>query len=156
MCETVLCVTKSATKPLNIKIWARMHIQEEPFTPPSGEPSGDTNETTNPDKFTQVNAHHTYRFQCNHDFTSLDVVTYLGKGSPNHSLGQMKVFKTQADNKSISICDPGGLPFLPIPKAQITVQETQVLCSSTYILPWIKAIRTTCPHLCWIFISVPN
>ena len=43
----------------------------------------------------------------------------------------MEVFKTQADDKSISIYNPGELPFLPIPKAQITMQGTQVLCSST-------------------------
>ena len=42
----------------------------------------------------------------------------------------MEVFKTQADNKSISIYDPGRLPFLHI-KAQITMQETQALCSPT-------------------------
>ena len=50
MCETVLCATKSATKPLNTKTWDCMYLQEEPSTPPSDEPSGDTNETTNPDE----------------------------------------------------------------------------------------------------------
>ena len=34
----------------------------------------------------------------------------------------MEVFKTQADDKSISIHDPGGLPFSLIPKVQITMQ----------------------------------
>ena len=85
MCGTVLCVTKSATKPPNTKTRACVYLQEECSTPPSDEPSGDTHETTNPDEFTQVNAHHTYRFQCNHEFTGLDVVAYLGKGSSNHS-----------------------------------------------------------------------
>ena len=46
MCETVLCASKSATKPPNPKTWACMYLQEEPSTPPSDEPSGDTDETT--------------------------------------------------------------------------------------------------------------
>ena len=82
-----------------------------------------------------MNAHHTYRFQKtgrklnvvgidNHEFTVFDVVA-------NHSPGQMEVFKTQVDDKSISTYDPGGLPFLLIPKAQITMQGTQVFCSCT-------------------------
>ena len=58
-----------------------MYLQEEPSTPPSDEASEDTEEATDPGEFTQVNAHHTYRSQCNHEFTGLDVVAYLGKGS---------------------------------------------------------------------------
>ena len=130
MCETVFCATKSTTKPPNTKTWACMYLQEEPSTPPSDEPSGDSDEATNPDEFTQVNAHQTYKFLI-HEFTGLDVVAYLGKGSSNHSPGQMEVFKTQADDKSISIYDSGGLPFLLIPKAQITMQGTQMPCSFT-------------------------
>ena len=38
MCETVFCAIKSATKPPNTKTWACMYLQEEPSTPPSGEP----------------------------------------------------------------------------------------------------------------------
>ena len=53
MCETVFCATKSATKLLNTKILACMYLQEEPSTPPSDGPSGDMNETPNPDEFTQ-------------------------------------------------------------------------------------------------------
>ena len=131
LCETVFCATNSATKPLNTKTWACMYLQEEPSTPPSDKPSGETNETTNPDEFTQVNSHHTYRFQCNHEFTGLGVVAFLGKGFPNHSPGQMEVFKKQVDDKSISTYDPGGLLFLLILKAQITMQGIQVPCSST-------------------------
>ena len=37
----------------------------------------------------------------------------------------MEVFKTLADDKSISIYDPGGLPILLLPKAQITMQGIQ-------------------------------
>ena len=96
-----------------------MYLQEEPS---SDEPLGDTYETTNLYKFTQVNAHHTYRFQCNHEFTGLDAVAYLGKESSNHSAGPMEVFKTQPDDKSIPIYDPGGLPFLLILKTKITMQ----------------------------------
>ena len=59
-----------------------MYLQEEPSTPPSDEPSRDTD------------AHDTYRSQCNHEFTGLDVDAYLGKGSSNHSPGSMEVFKT--------------------------------------------------------------
>ena len=121
MCETVLC-TKSASKPPNTKTGVCMYLQEEPSIHPSNKPPGDTDEATNLEEFTQVNAHHTYRFQCNHEFTGLDVVAYLGKGSSNHSPGPMEVFKTQADDKSIPIYDPGGLPILLIPKAQITLQ----------------------------------
>ena len=122
MCETVLCVTKCATKPPNTKTWACMYLQEEPSTAPIDEPSRDTD------------AHDTYRSQCNHEFTGLDVVAYLGKGSSNHSPGPMEVFKTQADYKSISIYDPCGLPILLIPKAQITMQGIQVpwLSTSTF------------------------
>ena len=69
MSETVLCATKSATKPPNTS------------TPPSDEPSRDTD------------AHDTYRSQCSHAFTGLDVVAYFGKGSSNHSPGPMKMFK---------------------------------------------------------------
>ena len=119
MCQTVLCATKSATKPRNTKTWACMYLQEELSTPPSDEPLGDTN------------VRHTYRSQCNHEFTGLDVIAYLGKGSSNHSPGPMKVFKTQADDKSTSIYDPGGLRILLIPKAQITMQGIQVPCLST-------------------------
>ena len=43
----------------------------------------------------------------------------------------LQVFKTQADDKSISIYDSGGLPILLIPKAQITMQGIQVPCLST-------------------------
>ena len=100
MCETMFCATKFATKPPNTK----MYLREEPSTPPSDEPSGDTDEATNPDEFTQVNVHHTYRFHKtgrklnvvgigNHEFTALDVDAYIGKGSSNHSPGQMGVFK---------------------------------------------------------------
>ena len=100
MCETVLCATKSTTKPPNTKTtWACLYLQEEPSTPPSNQPSGDTDEATDPDEFTHVNAHHTYRSQCNHEFTGLDIVAYLGRGSSNHSPGPMKVFKTQADEQ---------------------------------------------------------
>ena len=88
-----------------------------------------------------MNAHHTYRFQKtgrklnvavigNHEFTALDVVAYLGKGLSNYSPGQMEVFKTQDDDKSISIYDPVRLPILLIPKAQITMQGIQVPWSS--------------------------
>ena len=42
----------------------------------------------------------------------------------------MEVFKLQADDKSISIYDPGGLPILLIQKAQITMQGIQVPCIS--------------------------
>ena len=69
--------------------------------------------------------------QSNHEFTGLDVGADLGKGSSNHSPGPMEVFKMQADDKSISIYDPGGLPILLIPKAQITMQGIQVPCIST-------------------------
>ena len=72
-----------------------MYLEEEPSTFPSNEPSRDTD------------THHTYRSQCNHEFTSLVVVAYLGKGFSNHSPGPMEVFKTQADDKSISLHDPG-------------------------------------------------
>ena len=96
-----------------------MYLQEEPSTPPSDEPLRD------------ANVHHTYRSHCNHEFTGLDVTAYLGKGSSNHSPGPMKVLKTQADDKSISIYDPGGLPILLIPKTQITIQGIQVPCLST-------------------------
>ena len=114
------------------------------FYTSSVEPSGDTDEATNPDELTQVNAHHTSRFQCNHEFTGFDIVAYLGEGSSNHSPGPMEVFKTQADDKSISIYDNGRLPLLLISKAQITMQGMQVPCSSTStFLPWIKSIRTT-------------
>ena len=85
---------------------------------------------TNPDEFTQLNAYHTNRFQCNHEFTGLDVVAHLGKGSFNHSPGPMEVFKTQSDDKSISIYDPSGLCFCSYPR-QITMQGIQVPCSST-------------------------
>ena len=54
-----------------------MYLQEEPSTPPSETPSGDTDEATNPDEVTQVNAYCTYRFQCNHEFAGLDVVAFL-------------------------------------------------------------------------------
>ena len=131
MCDTVFCAIKYATKSINTKTWTCMYLQEEPSTPPSDEPSGDTDEATNPDEFTQVNAPHTSRFQCNHEFTGFDIVAYLGKGSSNHSPGPMEVFKTQADDKSIFIYDPGRLPFLLISKAQITMQGIQVPCSST-------------------------
>ena len=67
----------------------------------------------------------------NHEFTGLDVVAHLGKVSSNHSPRPMKVFKTQADDKSISIYDHGGQPILLIPKAQITMQGIQVPCIST-------------------------
>ena len=103
MCETVLYTTKSATKPPNTKTWACVYLKEEHSTPPSDEASGDTNETTNPDEFTKVNAHHTYRFQCNHEFTGLDVAAFLGKESSNHFPGPMEVFKTQSDDKSLFI-----------------------------------------------------
>ena len=89
-----------------------MYLQEVPSTPLSNKLSRDPDETTNPDEFTQVNAHHTYRFQKtrrklnvvhidNHEFTGLDLVAYIGMGSCNHSPGPMEVFKTQADDKSI-------------------------------------------------------
>ena len=87
-----------------------MYLQEEPSKPPINEPSRETD------------AHHTYRFQCNHEFTGLDVVAYLGKGSSNHSPGPMEALRTQAD-KSISIYDPGGLPIILIPKAQSPCKE---------------------------------
>ena len=74
-CE--FCVTKSPTKPPNTKTWPCMYLQEEPSTSPSDEPSGDTDEATDPDEFAQVNAHHTYRSQCNHEFSGLNVVAYL-------------------------------------------------------------------------------
>ena len=64
-----------------------MCLQRGLFPSPSHEPSGDTDEATNPDEFNQMNAHHTYRFQCNHEFTGLDVVCYPGKGPANHSPG---------------------------------------------------------------------
>ena len=96
-----------------------MYLQEEPSTPPSDEPSKDTD------------AHDTYWSQCNHEFTGLDVDAYLGKGSSNHSPGSMEVFKTQADDKSISIYDHCGLPILLTPKAIITMQRKQVPCLST-------------------------
>ena len=145
MCETVFHATKSATKPLSTKTRACMYLQEEPSTPPTDKPSGDTDEATNPDDFTQVNAHLTYRFQYNHEVTVLDdVVAYLGYRSSNHSPGPMEVLKTQDYDKSISIYNPGGLPFLLIPKAQITIQgNTSSLLIHIYFLPWIKAIRTT-------------
>ena len=90
MCETVLGATKSATKPPNTKTWACMYLQEEPSTHPSDEQSGDTNETTNPDEFTKMNAHHTYRFQCIHEFTDLDVVTTLERDLPTTLQDQWK------------------------------------------------------------------
>ena len=79
LCATESCDTKSilfcdpgvhpfATKPLTTKSLAHkpkqvcMYLQEEPSAPPSDEPSGDTDEATNPDEFTLVNAHCTYRF----------------------------------------------------------------------------------------------
>ena len=85
MRESVSCATKSVTKPLNTKVWACMYLQEEPSTPPSDKPSGDTDEATNSDEFSQVHAHHTCSFQKtgirlnvvgigNHEFTGLDVV----------------------------------------------------------------------------------
>ena len=58
----VLCATKSAIKPPNTKTWACLYLQEEPSTPPFDEPSRDTD------------AHHTYRSQCDDEFTGLDVV----------------------------------------------------------------------------------
>ena len=90
MCETCHQVCNQDTQYQDLGC---MYLQEEPSTPPSGEPSGDTNETTNPDEFTQVNAHDTYRFQCNHEFTGIAVAAYLGKGSSNHSPGPMELFK---------------------------------------------------------------
>ena len=78
-----------------------MYLQEEPSTPPRDEPSRDTDEATDPDEFTQVNAHHNHRSQCNQEFTGLNVIAYLGKGSFTHSPGPMEVFKTQTDDKSI-------------------------------------------------------
>ena len=69
MCETVLSATKSATNPPNTKTSACMYLQEEPSTPPSDE-SRDTD------------AHHTYRSQCNHELTGLDVVAYLERDLP--------------------------------------------------------------------------
>ena len=66
MCGTVLCV---CNQPPNTKTWSCLYLQEEPSAPQSDESSGDSNETTNPDEFTHVHAHHTYRFQCNHKFT---------------------------------------------------------------------------------------
>ena len=56
------------------------------------------------------------RFQCNHEFTGLDVFTYLGKGSSNHSSGPMEVFK-------ISIYDPGGLLFCSCPRHKSPCKE---------------------------------
>ena len=82
MCETVFCATKSATKSLNNKTWACMCLQEEPSTPPCDKPSGDTGETINPDEFTQVNVHHTYRFQCNHEFSGLMLLLTLEMDLP--------------------------------------------------------------------------
>ena len=99
-----------------------MYLEEESSTPVSDEPSGDTDEATNSEEFTQVNAHLTYWLQCHHEFAGLHIVAYLGKGSSNHSPGPMEVFKTQADDKSISIYDPGGLLFWLIPKVEITIQ----------------------------------
>ena len=108
MCETVLCVTKSATKPPNAKTWACgvMNHQEIliPITP------------------TGLNAIM--------KFTGLDVVAYVAKGCSNHSPGPMEMFKTEADDKSISNYDPSGRPILLIPKAQITMQGIQVPCLS--------------------------
>ena len=188
----------SATKPPNTKTLPHkpkkvsMYFQDEPSTPPSDKPSGDTEEATNPEHSThvtmihkslsqgtedaslidivlsincQVNAHHTYTFahkqSClpqhqlvdretngglaasdmrilqktgrklnvvgigNHELTGLDVATaacpfqsssgkfvcilheyaYLGKGSSNHSPGQMEVFKTHVDDKSIKVVE---------------------------------------------------
>ena len=126
---TVFCATKSAIRPLTTKTWACMYLQKEPSTPPSDKQSGDTDEATNLDNFTQVNAHHTYRFQCNHEFTGIDVVAYLGKRSSNHYPGPME--ETKAADKPISFYDPGGLPFLVIPKAKFTMQGTQVPYSPT-------------------------
>ena len=139
MCETVFCAPKSATKPPNTKIWACMYLQEEPSTPPS-----DNHQEILMKPQTQMNAHHTYRFQCNLEFTGLDVVAYLGNRSSNHSPVPIDVFSTHADDKSISIYDPSGLPFLLIPKAQITMQGIQVPCSSTSTFyPGAKPIRTS-------------
>ena len=55
----------------------------------------------------------------------------------------LEVLKTQADDKSISIYDPGGLLILLIPKAQITMQGIQAPSSSTsalYLLPNLPAL----------------
>ena len=77
-------------------------------------------------------------------FTGLDVVAYVAKGCSNHSPGPMEMFKTEADDKSISNYDPSGRPILLIPKAQITMQGIQVpLHIQIYSLPWTKTIRTT-------------
>ena len=43
----------------------------------------------------------------------------------------MEVFKSQANDKSISIYDPGGLTFLLISKAKITMLGIQLPCSSS-------------------------
>ena len=66
------------------------HLQEEPSTPPINEPSRYTDEATDPDEFTQVNAHHTDRSQCNHEFTSLDVVVTLERDLPTTLQDQWK------------------------------------------------------------------
>ena len=97
MCETVLCTVKSATKPPNTKTWACMYLQGEPSTPPSGEPSGDTDEATDPDEFSQ--------------------------GSSNHSPEPMELFKTHDDDKSISVHDTGELPFCPYPRYKSPCKE---------------------------------
>ena len=131
MCQTVLCATKSATKPRNTKTWACMYLQEDLSTPPSDEPLGDTN------------VRHTYRSQCNHEFTGLDVIAYLGKGSSNHSPGPMKVFKTQADDKSTSIYDPGGLRITHTQGTNHHARNTSALLIHICILLWTRPIRTT-------------
>ena len=134
MCETVLCATKSATKPPNTKTLACMYLQEEPSTPPSDQPPGDTDEATNPDEFTQVNSHHTYMFQKtgrklnvvsigNHEFTGLDVVTYLGKESSNHSPGQMEAFKTQVMTSSFPFMTLVDYHFCSYPRHESPCKE---------------------------------
>ena len=45
----------------------------------------------------------------------------------------MKVFKTQADDKSISIYYHGGLAFLLTPNAQITMQGAQALFTNQVV-----------------------
>ena len=78
MCETVLCTTKSATKPPNTKTWACKYLQKEPSMPSCDEPSRDTD------------AHHTYRSQYNHQFTCIDVGAYLGRDLPTTLQDQWK------------------------------------------------------------------
>ena len=68
----------------------------------------------------------------------------------------MEVLKTQADDRSIPIHDPGGLPLLLIPKAKITLQGIQVPTHPHLLSTLDQSYQHYLTTSFWIPISLPH